>query len=472
MFALESKVDGINARVSSLAARFENRVRAAAQQVMGKATLHKVQPILVSMPNSLDGTITYAIEVCGSHGIYTCNYEVEVKAGEAKISADALKDLFEASERQSMTASSGIGLQETRKFAVDMTKLCARRAGSYVVYTTPELPLWNLSASVETLRSAVGRDSVKSEIISNLKGYVLAYGSNVVAELSAETFDLPAPESEAPKAAVVKAEKMPWMADVPATFIEANNLITQQNITASKNTRIEDIFDGTSEVEVNAQNKFAAANRSAVVAFLASSQKAVPARTRVEFDFSGTKVDAASGFIVGDKISAKVEYLAGLSYENSVVEMPLDGKGGIVAKEIKIDESTIGRRNKVEADLKVLSDEEAEARFREHVKSKNEAAVEAAVVFGVDILAQSGSNLYDGPAMERIPVLKATLPLSAPNVGDTIEIAGYVYEVCLTNHLFIGENLSDNPWVMLTKTDKKPGTAKAGSLYGSLGGLL
>ena len=102
MFALESKVDGINAKISSLAARFENRVRAAAQQVMGKATLHKVQPILVSMPNSLEGTITYAIEVCGSHGIYTCNYEVEVKAGEAKISADALKDLFEASERQSI----------------------------------------------------------------------------------------------------------------------------------------------------------------------------------------------------------------------------------------------------------------------------------------------------------------------------------------------------------------------------------
>ena len=470
MFALESKVDGINARLATLTARLGDQVRVAATGVMGKAKLRKVQPILVAMPNSLDGTITYAVEVCGSLGIYSCNYEVTVKNGAAKISADALKELFEASERQSMSASTGFGMVEIQKFAVDTTKLEARRDGDYVVYTTPEMPLWNFSAAVEVLRVAVGRESVRSAIISSLRGYVLAYGRSVVAELSTETFDLPAPESEAPKPVVVAAEKMPWM-DAPTTLVEANNQLMQLNITASKDVRIEDVFEEPG-IEGASRKRFEATNCQAVIAYLVRSQKATPSRTRVEFDFTGTKVDAASGQVLGDKITAKVEFLAGVNYESSVVTVPLDGKGGIVAKDMKIDAATIGRRNRVEADLKILSDEEAEARFREHVKSKNAAAVEAALVYGVDVLAQSGSNLYDGPAMERIPVLRATLPLTAPNVGDTIEIAGYVYEVNLTNHLFIGENLNDNPWVMLVKTDKKPGTAKAGSLYGSAGGLL
>ncbi len=173
------------------------------------------------------------------------------------------------------------------------------------------------------------------------------------------------------------------------------------------------------------------------------------------FDYSKSRVKTA-GNLAGE-VTAEVRFYSNMSIEDTSIIVAFDAKGAVDVTSIKKSPLAIKAEAQREADLKILSKEEADRQldaYRKNIEANTRLAKDAGLA-GINASSSGslGSDLLNSPVADRIPMLKALLPADT-KPGDKLNVRGYVYEICATD--FNAPDVEHSAFWLLALTNELP----------------
>lgn len=420
--------------------------------------------VTAEMANSLDGSLKTEISAYIDNGKVTFSLTSPVSNGKVGLTEPMIVSAFSDAVKTYNSTPAVFASVMPEKMPVDLKKMEAERKGSIVVYSMKEqLPFWSMFVEVDALKNPINHSLIASSIISHIRGYILS-DYNKIADFSKEPFSLPAPHEVNVQAKLKPADA--GFGDIPQTAYEIDQQIALMNLQARSVAGTELPSPGTDDRLYAEQGRVTAAAEAPIKNFIKATLKGASPNI-VAYNLSKTKI-GPSGNLQGE-IEVRANFYSNDGMEEVVLVAPLDDRSLVVADKIVKSKMTLEAEQKKMAELKVLNDAEAKAKF-EAFKKQREQDFSAALLSGMPIKASdNGANLFNAPPLQRIPVQRALLPLTANVPGKTIELSGYVYKLYPTNFNTMGcTDPNDSPFLMLVLTDEMPGKADASSIYGSL----
>ncbi len=446
--------------VNEIMPAIESKIRAAA-----KSEDARIESIAVSKypTNSIDGTFEVAVSCLRADGAYDFSVPVVLKAGKPALTEAAVVDAMNAALVAHKAAPVKLSHVSSASMPVDLAKLTAERHGDLVVYAHPDLPNWAYMASTATLSDTKNRAIIASCVVSAIRGFCLS-DFNAIAAFGTQSFALPMVCEINVVAAAVPAEAIPgFWSPKTETQIEAEvferNLVVHGAMASQAPMSLNTEEDRKYRIHSEMRRLVTPAIEKYVKGVLQGSSTQV-----LDMDFSRARAKT-TGVWAGE-IQAQVRFYSATSVEDTTLVIAFDEKGRIDAGNIKKSALAIKAEQQREKDLQILSEEQAAKNFAEYTRSleaANTLAIEAGL--GVDASAAGalGTNLFNVPAPTHVPYLKALLP-TGTEVGDKLEVRGYVYQVCPTD--FNSVDVEHSAHVMLVLTSDLPGKAPSIGVWG------
>jgi hypothetical protein len=469
-----------NKSMSARLAALEDNLRAAAKEATPTiysavkrhlSPLGAVNPkVAVSIPsdNTVDGEYEVSVGTFTTYGSLTYKFRLPMKAGAPVITEAAVVEAFTKALDEQKNAPADIAARE--EFEFDLASVEAERRHDLVLYSTKLLPEWGFITPVASLKDAKGHPHIAAQILNSLRGYILSNMGKAM-KFSAKEFSLPVVKATEVKAAAkpVELHEIPGF-NTPKTAHEIQAEITHRNLIASGKISAQ----APSELQAADEEVFAFQqdiNRRAhplVERFVRSVLKGDAPKV-VGSDFSSLR-RKADGMADG-KLLVAVKFYAAEGEREAEIEVPFESGKAVSEGMVKSARSVEAERKRQE-ELKVLSAEEAKARFEEF-KARQAANAEDMLASGLAVSASDdgiGQNMAKKGPSPRIPVLKALLPADV-KAGSEILVGSFVYKVADTDYNSVSAEKS--AFYMLCLTDKIP-TADMPSMgvWGSLGGIF
>lgn len=427
--------------------------------------------VSVSIPtgNSVEGEYEVGVSTTTTYGQLDYSFRVPMKAGAPVITETNFFEAFDKAFEDQKTAP--VDLSSTREAQnVNLSSIEAERQHDLVLYSSKELPEWSFIVTVDALKGQKNHAVIASQILASVRGHVLA-NSGKVAQFADTSFELPAVKATEIKAAAkpVELHEIPGFSN-PKTAHEIQAEITERNLIVSgaRSSEAPSELQAADESEMHFHNTVSREAYPVVEAFVRRSLKGDAPRIEGS-DFTSLK-RRADGSAHG-KFLVLVSYFGEGGKVQSEIEVPFES-GKLVATKVAKSAKTIEAEKVQAEELKVLSAEEAKARF-EDFKARQATLAEDMMASGLAVsAADDGSNqniLKNNPA-NRIPVLKALLPPDVKS-GSKILVGSFVYQVADTDYQSVSAEKS--AYYMLCLTSDMPSQELPSlGIWGSLGGLL
>jgi hypothetical protein len=426
-------------------------ISAASNIVDGKAVFH----VLATAP---EGEVSMDLEVALDKGVPVLT-EAKVLEEMAKVRAAAAADV-------------DLGETDVPEMVVDFAKVSASRAGDLVLYTSPELPRWNLPVTAEVLKTEDGRKQVLAALVDSIGIYCLS-DFGVQAALKSMDKGLPVVRAQEVKAAAVPKPLPELMAETLTLEASAQEAV----LGGARSVKPTQSFSPQEFRAAEYRSGFESRIRRTVEPSLTAWAKAQGggAIEVIGWDLSGA-IDGTTGEAKG-KVKATLRYYTDTAREEVEVEAALKADG-------TIDATTIAKsaeQQKFEAertqDLNLKNEEEAKAELeRFTAQQERQANTEALIRANLGIEAADatlGQNYLSKPAAKRIPILKALLPEGAMEAGKKVQFGGYVYVLAETDY---GNNSGDpahSAFLMACLTEEVPNDRIPGmGLWGGQGAVF
>lgn len=468
---LQSRNAAVADRLVASANQAVPQVLAAVKTYLGAAAERVRVEVAAAAKNSVDGSVVFLVKASTVHGELEWEMPVALDRGvpvltEAKVLEEFAKATGVAAKRTALEES------EVAAMAVDFAKLVAGRAGNLVLYSSPELPRWNLPVSAELLKTEEGRTQVLAELQQSIGFYTLS-DFGVTAKLVG---DIKLPVVAATD---IKAAARP--AALPELNITAEQAIIQEP-DAVYGARIQKPAQSFSKTELRAseyRHGFEARVRKAAEPVLRAWAQAQGGGA---IEVIAWNLDAASdnGLGIGKgKVVATVRYYTDSSREEVEVSAAFNSAGELDPTSIaKTAEQTKFEASR-DAEFKVKSEAEAKAELARFTAQREQAAlIEDFIQANLGVEAsggnvQNGQNFLNKPVSPRIPIMKALLPKEAQTAGKKVQLNGYVYLLAETDYANNSGDPVHSAYLMACLTDDMPSDKiPSMGLFGSLGAAL
>ncbi len=424
----------------------------------------------VSIPtgNTVDGEYEVEVSTTTAYGKLDYAFRVPMKAGAPVIAETNFIEAFDKAFQAQKDAPVDLGTARP-EYEVDLKTIEAERQHDLVVYSSKALPEWSFIATVDQLKDTKSHAVIASQIVAAVRGHILAT-LGAVAKFGETSFSLPPVRATEVKAAAkaVELTDIPGF-NTPKTAHEIYAEVLERNM----------IVNGSKAAQ--APSELQAADEEAMRFQAYVSRQAIPVVERyvkatlkgdapqvIATDFSELR-RRANGFASG-KFLVAVRFHGSQGIEETEIEVPFENDR-VVADKLAKTAKSIKAAEAREAELKVLSAEEAKARF-EDFKARQAAHAEDLLAIGLSVSAGDsgmGNNFMKRGVSERIPVLKALMPADV-KPGGKVLVGSYVYTVAETDYQSVSAEKS--AFYMLCLTDDIPGKDMPTlGVWGSLGGF-
>ena len=467
---LQSRTAAVSDRLMASANQAVPQVLAAVSRYLGDAAQRLRVEVAAAAKNSVDGAVTFLLKASTVHGELEWEMPVQFDRG--------VPVLTEAKVLEEFAKATGVAAKQVEladvdvhTMAVDFAKLVASRAGDLVLYTSPELPRWNMPVMTAELKTEEGRTQVLATLQQSVNFYTLS-DFGVSAKLVGEV-KLPVVRTEV-KAAAAKP------APLPELNITAEQALIQEP-DAVFGARIQKPAQSFSPRELRAseyRHAFEARIRKAAEPVVHAWAKAQGGGA---IEVIGWNLDAATdnGLGIGKgKVIATVRFYTDSSREEVEVVASFNAAGELDPTTITKTEEQAKFEASRDAEFKVKNEAEAAeelAKFTAQRQAQAQTEAFIAANLGINAAgeqAQNNQNFLAGPAPARIPLLKALLPKEASVAGKKIELAGWVYVLAETEYNNISGDPEHSAYLMACITDEVPGKYPSMGLFGSLGSAL
>lgn len=424
--------------------------------------------VTVPSGNTVEGEYEVAVSTTTAYGKLDYSFRVPMKAGAPVITETAFMDAFSTAFKAQKDAPVEIGTP-LAEAEVDLKTIEAERKHDLVVYSSQALPEWSFIATVDALKTQKNHALIASQIVASVRGHILATQGKV-AKFTDKTFELPPVKATEVVAAAkaVELHEIPGFSH-PKTAQEIRDMVTEHNmiVNGTKGAQAPSEIQAADEEALRFQSYVSRQALPLVEKFVRATLKGDSPQV-ISTDFSALR-RKAMGFASG-KLLVAVRFYGSAGVEEAEIEVPFENDRAVADKLAKTAKSIAAEKAREEA-LKVLSAEEAKARFEEF-KARQAAHAEDLLASGLAVSAEDmgmGQNREKRGAAERIPVLKALLP-SDVKPGGKVLVGSFVYKVAETDYQSVSAEKS--AFYMLCLTDELPGkdTPSLG-VWGSLGGF-
>jgi hypothetical protein len=426
--------------------------------------------VSVSIPtgNTVEGEYEVAITTTTTYGKLDYAFRVPMKAGAPVITETNLLNAFHTAFEAQKSAPVDLGTAMDTQ-AVNLKSIEAERQHDLVLYGSAELPEWSFIVTVDALKEKKNHTLIASQIVASVRGHVLATQGKV-AKFAETSFELPAVKATEVKAAAKPAElhDIPGFSS-PKTVHEIEAEVIERNMVVHGYRGAQAPSEAQSEDESTLRFQAETSRIASTQAerFIKASLKGDAARiTGTAFTAMRRKSDGSAH---GNVLVSATYY--GVDGETEVeLAVPFEN-GKVVAEKIAKSPEFIKASLEKEAALKVLTAEEAKARF-EDFKARQASQAEDMLASGLAVSAADngmGQNLTKTGPASRIPVMKALLPDDV-KVGGKVLVGSFVYAVADTDYNSVSAEKS--AFYMLCLTDEVPSKdLPSMGIWGSLGGF-
>lgn len=465
---LQSQSSAVAERLNVSARLATPAVLATVQRVLGSQAQRLSAEVEAAPKNTVDGSVSYAFRASTTQGELNWKMDVALRDGVPVLSEARVLEEFGKALALKSAAAANLGETDAATMTVDFKKVQASRAGDLVVYSSPELPRWNMPVSTSELKTDEGRAQVLAELKKSIGFYCLS-DFGMQATLVGDA-GLPVVAAQD-----VRAAAQPKAMPQPDGW---EDLV--QGPEALLGARVQKPAQSFSPIELRAEGYrygFEAKVRRAAEPVFQAWAKAQGggAVEVIGWNFAEAK-DSGTGVAQG-KLVATLRYYTNTSREEVEVQAAFTAAGVLDAASVAKTEQQLSFEASRTAEFKVKSEAEAQAELeRVAAERENLATIEAFIQANLGIAASgenvaNGQNFLNTPVVKRIPILKALLPKEASEPGKKIELNGYVYELRPTEYNSIA-NVDHSAYLMACLTEEFPGKYPTLGLFGELGTLL
>ncbi len=468
---LQSRAAAVADRMMASATQAMPLVLAAARQFLLPLGAERIRvEVAAGASNTVDGSVSFRLSASTAQGELEWVMPVVMDRGVPILTEQAIQQEFKKAMEVKSAAALDLGERDVATMAVDFKKVSAARAGDLVVYTSPELPRWNLPVSASTLKTEEGRTQVLADLRQSIDFYCLS-DFGVTAKIG---------EAKLPvvRAQDVKAAAQPKaLPEVDVTIPEA--LQEPEAIFGARTQRSAQSFSPTelraSEYRYGFEARVRKISEPVLKAWAQSQGGGA-------IEVIAWNLDEAKDGGVGagqGKVVATLRFYTDSSREEVEVSASFNAAGDIDPLSIAKTEQQLKFEAANTAEFKVKSEEEAKqelARFT--AQQEQQASAEAFVRANLGLEASDenvalGQNFLSKPAVKSIPILKALLPKEAMTAGKELEIDGNVYVLAESNYGNISGDPVHSAYMLAVLTDKLPNGKRPGlGMFGALGTAL
>jgi hypothetical protein len=465
---LQSRSAAAIDRLMSSANQAVPQVLAAVTRYLGNAAERVRVEVAAAAKNSIDGSVTFLLKASTVNGELEWEMPVALERGVPVLTEAKVLEEFAKASGVAAKRVVDMGETEVAAMPIDFRKVVAGRVGDLIIYSSPELPRWNLPVSAADLKTEEGRTAVLAELKQAINFYTLS-DFGVSAKLVGDV-KLPIVA-----ATTVRAAARPTA--LPELNITAEQALIQEP-DAVYGARIQKPAQSFSKVELRAseyRHGFEARVRRIAEPVLRAWAQAQGGGA---IEVISWNLDAAEDSGVGTgkgRIVATVRYYTDTAREEVEVSAAFTSAGELDPQSITKTEQQVKFEASRTAEFAIKSEAEAKEELAKFTAQKEQEALIQAFIhanLGLEAAgeqAQNDQNFGSGPAPKRIPLLKALLPKGAQEAGKKIELAGWVYVLAETEYNNISGDPEHGAYLMACLTDELPGKYPSMGMFGSLG---
>ncbi len=451
-----------------------DRIAATAQQAMPKiqsglrayltgqgARLRSVE-LETGPTNTVDGVLTVSIKADLDKTFLDYTMDVPLKDGIAQVNETLLDTIFKAAKEADEKAPAVLDTTAASRKEIDLSQIEGIRHDELVVFTSKELPRWQYHVPVATLKDDNSRKITCSRIVASISGYCLQDFQQVAA-YKQDVFALPMIHEASVTA---KPEPMP-VVDYPEAKIDAE--LTEHHFAVHGRKPAMDSANVQADVTERKEAFQSLVRRDAdpAVAMFIRSQLKGGNHTILGYDYANVTYND-SGKLMG-YVDVDVRYYSDKSIDQVTLRATYDAMGKMPTRTEDLLKATVAptpesvkAAENAEAELKILSDEEASKEFEDYMEAQKKAEADGAD-FKVTAGYGQGSNFNNFPAAPRIPLLKALVPAELGE-GDKLELRGFVYQLAATDYNCV--DIEHSAYWMACLTDELPGKYPNMGMFG------